>query len=330
MRDRYEVVIHAQKSKTFPSLNSTSSPQLAILLGTCQGQRFLSEQLESFAMQTYKDWALWVSDDGSLDETHGILESYRVRWPDGALRVLNGPQQGFAANFLSLVCHANVDASFYAWSDQDDIWESDKLERAISWLARQSSSVPALYCSRTRLVDAQGQPIGFSPLFTRPPSFANALVQNVGGGNTMVFNRAARALIQEAGIDIEAVSHDWWAYLLVSACGGKVFYDAYPGVRYRQHGDNLIGASVGFDARLSRLRQLLCGRFRRWNNANLRALARMQHRFAPESQRILDDFANMRGRWLPLRILGLARSGVYRQTLAGTLALFLGTVIRKI
>lgn len=311
-------------------MNPTASPQLAILLGTCQGQRFLSEQLDSFALQTYKDWALWVSDDGSLDETRCILETYRARWPAGTLRVLNGPQLGFAANFLSLMCHANVDASFYAWSDQDDIWQTDKLERAICWLARQPTSVPALYCSRTQLVDAQGRPIGFSPLFTRPPGFANALVQNVAGGNTMVLNRAARALIQEAGIDIEAVSHDWWAYLLVSACGGKVYYDAYPGVRYRQHGANLIGASVGFDARLSRLWQLLRGRFRRWNDANLRALARMQHRCTPENQRILDDFADMRGRCLPLRLLGLARSGIYRQTLAGTLALFLGTVIRKI
>jgi hypothetical protein len=146
----------------------------------------------------------------------------------------------------------------------------------------------------------------------------------------MVFNRAARALIQEAGDSIEAVSHDWWAYLLASACGGTVFYDPYPAMRYRQHGTNLIGANASLRARLSRLGQLLRGRYRSWNDANLRALARMQHRFTSENQRILADFADARSRWLLPRLQGLVRSGVYRQTLPGKLALFIGSVMRKV
>jgi glycosyltransferase involved in cell wall biosynthesis len=307
-----------------------TAPKLAILLGTFNGQRFLSEQLDSFAAQTYGNWVLWVSDDGSTDDTLRILEAYRARWPEGKLRSLDGPQRDYAANFLSLVCHAHVESDYYAWSDQDDIWEADKLERATDWLAQQPASMPALYCSRTQLVDAQNRPIGYSPLFARPPGFANALVQNVGGGNTMVFNRAARALIQEAGDSIEAVSHDWWAYLLASACGGTVFYDPYPAMRYRQHGTNLIGANASLRARLSRLGQLLRGRYRSWNDANLRALARMQHRFTSENQRILADFADARSRWLLPRLQGLVRSGVYRQTLPGKLALFIGSVMRKV
>jgi hypothetical protein len=146
----------------------------------------------------------------------------------------------------------------------------------------------------------------------------------------MVLNQPARALIQEAGDDIEAVSHDWWAYQLVSACGGRVFYDHYPAIRYRQHEANLVGANVSLRARFTRLAQLLHGRYRSWNDANLRALARMQHRITPENQRILADFANARSNWLLPRLLSLVRSGVYRQTLPGELALFIGTAIRKI
>jgi hypothetical protein len=71
-------------------------------------------------------------------------------------------------------------------------------------------------------VDARGVSIGLSPLFEKPPSFANAIVQNIGGGNTMVFNEAARQLIAQTVKDAQVVSHDWWAYLLVSACGGAV------------------------------------------------------------------------------------------------------------
>lgn len=303
---------------------------LAILMCTFQGQKFLAEQFDSFTAQTRQDWTLWISDDGSWDTTRSIIETYRQRWPTGRLNLLDGPQRGFAANFLSMVCHAQVEANYFAWSDQDDCWEPDKLDRAMAWLTQQSVEIPALYCSRTRLVDAQNQHIGYSPLFRKPPCFRNALTQNVGGGNTMVFNHAARDLIREAGDTTPAVSHDWWAYQLVSACGGNLFYDPYPSVRYRQHSTNLVGANIGLRAHFKRISLLLSGRFRAWNTANLDALEEMKHRITPENQQVISHFHAARGRGLFPRLLGLVRSKAYRQTILGTLALFLGTLIRKI
>lgn len=314
----------------FESPQPPCAPQVAILLCTFHGQQFLSEQLDSYAAQSFQDWAVWISDDGSQDNTQEIINAYRTLWPEDRLHLLNGPCQGFAANFLSLVCHTKVRAAFYAWSDQDDIWETDKLERGVAWLRQQPTATPSIYCSRTRLVDEQNRHIGFSPLFSKPPSFANALTQNIGGGNTMVFNHAARQLLQQAGDATGAISHDWWAYQLITACGGEVLYDSYPSVRYRQHSTNLVGANISLQARFKRIVMLLRGRFRSWNDANLNALWRMQHQITPENQRILTQFDAARRSWLLPRLLGMARSGVYRQTLAGTLALFLGSLIRKI
>ena len=90
---------------------------------------------------------------------------------------------------------------------------------------------------------------GLSPLFTRPPAFQNALVQSLGGGNTMVFNRAAKKILQEAAA-IDVVLHDWWVYQLVSAAGGMVHYDPRPMLKYRQHSDNLIGSNLGWRSAL--------------------------------------------------------------------------------
>ncbi|EDK72391.1 glycosyl transferase, group 2 family protein [candidate division TM7 genomosp. GTL1] len=59
------------------------------------------------------------------------------------------------------------------------------------------------------------------------------MVQNVAGGNTMVFNNAARRLLIAAGSDVDVVAHDWWVYIVVSACGGRVHYDSRPSLRYR-------------------------------------------------------------------------------------------------
>ena len=114
------------------------------------------------------------------------------------------------------------------------MWYKDKLERALTWLATVPADVPALYCGRTELVSDDGRSYGFSPLFTRPIAFRNAIIQSLGGGNTMVFNKAAKRLLETTG-KLEVVLHDWWMYQLVSAVGGAIHYDPQPTLKYRQH-----------------------------------------------------------------------------------------------
>jgi glycosyltransferase involved in cell wall biosynthesis len=290
----------------------------------------LADQLDSFAAQTYPNWEIWASDDGSHDDTHAILESYRDKWGADRLSIHFGPAEGFAANFRSLTCNASIQADYYAYSDQDDIWEKDKLQRALIWLNTVPKSIPALYCSRTRLVDENNQDIGFSPLFCRPPSFANALMQNIGGGNTMVFNDAARRLICEAGEDIGTVSHDWWAYIVVSGCGGRVFYDQYPLLRYRLHDKNLVGANSSWRDRWVRIRLLWAGRFRDWGDRNIQGLQQIQNRLTPESRETLELFAAARKQSLIPRLVGLKRSGIYRQTLLGNIGLIAAAILNRI
>lgn len=311
-------------------VESTVASRVAILLCTYHGQQYLAEQLDSFAAQSHEHWEVWASDDGSEDDTHLILETYRAKWDVGRLSVHFGPAEGFAANFLSLTCNASIDADFYAYSDQDDVWESDKLARAVQWLGSVPSDVPALYCSRTRLVDADNNEIGVSPLFTKAPGFANALMQNIGGGNTMVFNNAARKLLREAGENKSVITHDWWAYMVVTGCGGRVFYDSKPTLRYRQHGGNVVGANANWAARLRRIRMLFQGRYKYWNDSNISALLTLENRLTPESREILQRFAKARGMRLIPRLIHLKRSGIYRQTLLGNIGLVAAAILGKI
>lgn len=309
------------------------SPRLskvAILLCTHYGQHYLAEQLESFATQTHSNWEVWASDDDSRDGTRAMLESYQDKWGADRLSIHAGPAEGFVANFLSLTCKASIEADYYAYSDQDDIWEADKLERAVSWLQTIPAHVPSLYCSRTRLVDAAGNEIGLSPLFTKPPSFSNALVQNIGGGNTMVMNRAARRILIEGGANVTVVSHDWWVYMVVAGCGGQVFYDSIPSLRYRQHASNLVGANVTFGARVIRLKMLLMGRFRHWNDVNIEAVNSIRTHLTSESRDALDCFSSARRGWLWSRLLGLKRSGIHRQTLLGNIGLIVAALLGKL
>jgi len=308
----------------------SKKPEVAILLCTMQGSEYLREQLDSILHQTHDNWTVWASDDGSDDGTHAILGQYQSQLSKSRLAICPGPSDGYVANFLSLACNDSITADYYAYADQDDIWEKDKLAWALAWLQTIPAEIPALYCARTRNVDANNRYLGLSTLFARAPGFSNALVQNIGGGNTMVFNNAARDLLRNAGPKAQVVAHDWWTYLLVSGCGGMVFYDTRPTVRYRQHNGNLVGTNTSWAGRMRRAWLLLHGRFRNWNGINVAALQTVRQHLTPENQCTLDLFSKARNSGFFARLEGLAESGIYRQTRLGNLGLVAAAILKKI
>lgn len=314
-------------------MNKSATPAVAILLCTYNGGRYLSDQLKSVAAQTYPHWGVWASDDGSQDNTLAILTEYRAKWFKGCLSIVHGPRQGFVANFLSLACRVDIQADYYAFCDQDDVWEADKLQRAVKWLNTVSAETPALYGSRTRLVDGENRELGLSSSFVRPACFVHALTQNIASGNTMVFNHAACQLLREAGAQVAVVAHDWWLYALVSGAGGNVIYDTYPGVRYRQHGGNLVGMKTHWLARLLRLRTIRDvwqGTFRTGNSRQLQALQRMRGKLTPENSVTLERFAVARNRGLLPRLLGFWQIGLYREPLWSHVGLITSAILKKI
>lgn len=310
--------------------NDFAAAKVAILMCTHNGDSFLAEQLSSIERQSYTNWTLTVSDDESKDGTLELLRSFSESWGGERLRVLAGPGRGFVANFLSLTCRADIEADFFAWSDQDDVWDEDKIQVALTWLKTVPEHIPALYCGRTRLVSEFGRAVGYSPLFCHPPSFSNALVQSIAGGNTMVFNHAARELLCEAGADLNIPSHDWWAYQLITGVGGVVCYDPEPKMQYRQHDENLIGSNSSWAARLVRLRMVFQGRFFEWNEQNINALEAMQHRLCEKHKVTFVLFKDARRQTLLKRLLGMRLAGLYRQTFLGNLGLVLAALLKKI
>lgn len=300
--------------------------RVAILMGTCNGGRFLAEQLATLAAQSHRDWCLVASDDGSTDDTRAILAGFAAAHP-GRVVVRDGPRQGFVANFLGLAGDPGIVADFYAFADQDDLWHPDRLARGLAHLAPLDPAVPALTGGRTRMIDEDGEPRGLSPEFRQPPGFGNALVQSIAGGNTMLFNAAAKRLF-EAVPGVAAVAHDWWAYQLVSGAGGTVIYDPEPFVAYRQHGANLIGENQGWRARLLRMRMLAAGRLAEYTDANLAALDAAAPLLTPAARAKVALLREARGRGFFGRIARMRRLALYRQTRAGTASLWLATAAR--
>lgn len=222
----------------------------AVLLATYNGAKYIREFLDSLVAQTYADFKLIVRDDGSTDGTLEIIRSYspkiEITFIEANVRL--GP----AKSFFELLTHAGDDYDFYFFADQDDCWHESKIERAVEKLSAEKENV-ALYCSRLEYVDENLAHINYSRI-PKVIALENALVENIATGCTLALTCPARRLILEHPPS-RIIMHDWWFYI-VSVAFGKVIYDTFPSIKYRQHGNNAIGAATNifqdFNRRLSR------------------------------------------------------------------------------
>lgn len=310
-----------------------SEPHIGILLATFNGAANLDEQLSSLMNQTYVNWQLLAGDDGSTDGGRGIIEKFATQQKGkNNVTLLEGPRLGAAAHFLSLIKRVPdhlPEGSWLAFCDQDDVWLEDKLARGVNALDKIPGNTPALYCSRTWVVDSDLCRLRLSPSLRRPLGFRNALVQNVVAGNTILLNEAATRLLLSATQHVESVvMHDWWVYLLISGAGGCLIHDNEPTLLYRQHGSNAIGSNTGLRAKANRVKRMLLGDFRSWNDTNITALMNARRYLSRQAQSELDGFVMLRTATLWKRLLGLQELGLYRQTSAGTFALWVAVGLR--
>jgi glycosyltransferase involved in cell wall biosynthesis len=313
-----------------PRAHDHDHGRVAVLMCTYCGEKYLERQLETVFAQSYPNWTLYVSDDGSRDGTLAILRRWQAR-PDGhRIRLYRGPGRGFASNFFSLIARPDVEADYYAFTDQDDEWDRDKLGRAVHKLSHLPPDAPVLYASRSELVDETGRHLGYSRRYQKPSSFSNALVQNMASGNTMVLNHSAIALMRDAGTNLDVAAHDWWAYLLVTGSGGLMVFDQQPTIRYRQHQRNIYGSNVSFKAMWRRACRMLAGDFRAWNDRNLAALRANEYLLHEDNRVLLEQFELARRGSCAARLLGLLRTGVYRQTWDGQLGLALAALAKRL
>ncbi|MCF3973422.1 glycosyltransferase family 2 protein [Paracoccus salsus] len=304
--------------------------EVTILLASYQGAAYIEAQLDSIASQSFRDWRLLVSDDGSSDGTQAIVTRFAKRHPRGRVRLVTGPGLGATRNFLHLVENA-PDGEMLAFCDQDDVWFSDKLARAVRALAEVEG--PGHYAARTIITRSDLRPAGGSRRFARPFGFRNALVQACMAGNTSVFNAQAAELLK-AGVpaarlaDVE--SHDWWAYQLTSGAGARLIHDPQPALFYRQHGRSVMGRNDTAAAMATRFGKLFAGEYGNWVGANLAALMPMRDRLTPENRAILEAFHDALRLPGPLAAQRLRGLGLYRHTTVGTAALLAAATMGRL
>ena len=289
-------------------------------MASYNGARFIRPQLESIGRQSATNWRLLVSDDGSTDETRQIVGDFARCYEPGQVELIDGPRQGATRNFLHLTRRADPDG-WLAYSDQDDAWLPDRLARGIAFLSGQRG--PAIYAARTTICDENLIPITPAPAFPGPFTFRNALIQACLPGNTILMNSAALRLLQAGAPAADAanvVSHDWWAYQLLSAAGAAIKRDTAQVLLYRQHPDNVMGRNDTTRAKAARVSMLFDGSFAGWLARNQQALEPVAGLMLPENRALLQGFGQVILASGPKALRDMRAMGLYRQTRMGTAA----------
>lgn len=213
---------------------------VAILLATYNGSEFIKQFLDSLCNQTYRNFRVYVRDDGSSDGTLSIIKEYASKLN---ICVLDSHERlGSAKSFFKLMKEVGAGHMYYMLADQDDYWLAYKVERAVSAL-KGSEEQLLLYCSRLEYVDERLNHLGLSHV-PRLLAFENALVENVAAGCTICITRRLRYAVLSK-LPSEFIMHDWWLYLYATAFG-NVIYDIKPTIKYRQHSKNSIGVATNF------------------------------------------------------------------------------------
>ncbi len=244
------------------TLDIAKPAMVTVLLSTYNGSRFLQQQLNSLYEQTYPDIRILVRDDGSTDTTRSILGREQTK---GRIEILEGHDNlGPAHSFFELLrSAASTGTEYVAFCDQDDVWHPEKIAHAVSALTGVTGNGPAMYCSRSEIVDEHLEHIGYTELPGKI-GFGNALVENAATGCTIVLNQKATKLVGEH-LPGKVLMHDWWCYLVLT-CFGEVIFSVSPDIKYRQHGRNTVGIASNMFYRLERkLRRFFgSGEGRQW------------------------------------------------------------------
>lgn len=213
------------------------------------GEKYIKQQIESIMKNTYENIHLTIYDDTKEAQTTAtmtdILRLMTEKYGEKLTYKKNEQNKGCTRNFLEGLQAS--DAEYTMFSDQDDYWNKDKVERTLEKMKEMENKygkdTPLVVFTDAIVVDSTLNLIHFSfhrsnHLNTKRVDLAHLLMENKLIGCTMMMNKALKNKI--IAIPKNARVHDWWV-ALVAAAFGKIGYLEDSTILYRQHEDNVIG-----------------------------------------------------------------------------------------
>ena len=217
----------------------TKNEKIDILMATYNGEKYLEEQIDSIINQTYRNWNLLIRDDGSEDETLKIIENYEKK--DNRIKSIkdNKGNLGIVKNFEELLKSSNSELIMF--SDQDDIWIENKLEKYIE-ITNSLGKKQFLIHSDAILCDINKNILKKTFISKRALKtgleniFFNYFVQ----GATVLITKELKEFILP--FPDEVYLHDRYIHLMTELFFERIFINESL-LYYRQDANNQVGAA---------------------------------------------------------------------------------------
>ncbi len=206
---------------------------VSVAMATYNGAKYIEEQLRSIIHQTYNNIEIVIVDDCSKDDTVKIIQQYQLKYPFINLFV-NEHNSGVTKTFEKAIKASK--GLFIAISDQDDIWELNKIEILVGEIGEHD----AIY-SNSLLVDANGISLNksFTSIMNMKTYYSGApfLLSNSVPGHTILMTKE---FVKKILPFPENMLFDLWIGFCAAANNGIKHVDKTL-VKYRQHDTNTIG-----------------------------------------------------------------------------------------
>lgn len=219
---------------------------IAILLAVYNGEKYLSEQIDSLLSQTYREWTLYIRNDASTDTTQQIIEKYCAGHPDKIVQIdKGGANLGCSGNFFRLL--ETVESDYYMFCDADDVWLPEKIQASYDEIRTLEDKYPgkpllvhvdAMVCDERLnvIMPSFWQGTGIDP--DKYATYNRLAVRCTVGGAKSIFNRQSRDIIVPWSDN--GLIYDYWLALNV-AKHGIIKAIKQPLILYRQHGSQVCG-----------------------------------------------------------------------------------------
>jgi rhamnosyltransferase len=252
-------------------------PNVAVLMATYNGEKFLAEQIESIMGQASVNVYLYIRDDHSSDGTIELIRDLQKSIKQIFLLEPMPDRLMVTKNFYSIIRDTDLtEMDYMAWADQDDIWMKHKISEAIHTMEQTGTDC---YASNLLLGDEKGKIITGGSFYSNLISYLlnkktnhqtlyDHYLEAASAGCTLVlgkqaalyFQKRVRQIYNEIPAD---ASHDWSTYA-ITRLGMFIWYiDKRSFIIYRQHGQNAYGTNSGMKGTAKLLELFRSGWYRK-------------------------------------------------------------------
>lgn len=216
-----------------------------ILTACFNSEKYIGTLLDSLENQTYKNINIIVGDDGSTDKTLEIVGEYAEKF--GNIEIIKREKNcgGAKENFFDMLKYSK--SKYVMFCDHDDFWLENKVEKSISEIKKAEEKygdIPLLVHTDLQVADENLLEISPSMFemqkLPKNAGVRNLLVQNCVTGCTMLFNDKLRDIVKYKNLQ-NIIMHDHYIALVAAVFGKIIFLDEAT-IKYRQHGENEVGA----------------------------------------------------------------------------------------